>query len=190
MLKIRLRRMGSRHRPFYRVVVSDQRRVPSATALDEIGYYDPRKRPTVLQIDLERFEHWVGQGAQPSDTVKRLAKRVRNHSDSLAAVGEAVEASARHRTDEDVAEAEAALAASADAETADESTEAAEASSDEAAEASSGDEASEAPAAEAAAEETAAEEAAAEEPAAEETAAEETAAEEATAEADTEKGES
>ena len=74
MLKIRLRRMGSRHRPFYRLVVSDSRRTPRGKAVDEIGFYDPRAEPPRLEIDSEKIEHWVGQGAQMSSTVRRLVK--------------------------------------------------------------------------------------------------------------------
>ncbi|MEM8961180.1 MAG: 30S ribosomal protein S16 [Acidobacteriota bacterium] len=79
MLKIRLRRMGSAHRPFYRVVVSDSARVPTASAVEEIGYYNPRENPSVLSIDLERADYWMERGAQPSDTVKNLLKRARKN---------------------------------------------------------------------------------------------------------------
>jgi small subunit ribosomal protein S16 len=72
MVKIRLRRMGSRNHPFYRVVVSDARKVPTGLALDEIGYYDARKQPAVVQIDRERLDSWVQKGAQLSPTVKKL----------------------------------------------------------------------------------------------------------------------
>ncbi|MEM1202289.1 MAG: 30S ribosomal protein S16 [Acidobacteriota bacterium] len=101
MLKIRLRRMGSRHKPFYRVVVSDGRRVPTASALEELGYYDPRRSPATFQVNLERADHWLGLGAQPSDTVRRLLRRARN-ADAGAAATEAAPA------DEGVAEAAAA----------------------------------------------------------------------------------
>ena len=74
MLKIRLRRMGSRNAPFYRVVVSDSRKFPTATAVEEVGYYDPRQNPKVVQIRHDRVEHWVNHGAQLSPTVKRLGK--------------------------------------------------------------------------------------------------------------------
>ncbi|MCP3956335.1 MAG: 30S ribosomal protein S16 [bacterium] len=77
MLKIRLRRMGSRHRPFYRVVVSESRRTPTASALEEVGYYDPRKKPAKISIDFERVEHWMSQGAQPSSTVRKLVAKAR-----------------------------------------------------------------------------------------------------------------
>jgi small subunit ribosomal protein S16 len=75
MLKIRLRRMGSTHRPFYRVVVSDSRRFPSASAIEEVGIYDPSAEPEVIRIDAERVEDWVGKGAQMSPTVRKLLKR-------------------------------------------------------------------------------------------------------------------
>jgi small subunit ribosomal protein S16 len=75
MVKIRLRRMGSRNHPFYRVVVSDSRATPTAAAIEEIGYYDPRKDPALVEIDKERLQHWVGRGAQVSETVRNLAAR-------------------------------------------------------------------------------------------------------------------
>ena len=74
MLKIRLRRMGSRHRPFYRLVVSDSRRTPHGKAVDEIGFYDPRAEPPRIEIDGDKIDHWVGKGAQMSPTVSRLVK--------------------------------------------------------------------------------------------------------------------
>ena len=72
MLKIRLRRMGATNRPFYRVIVSDSRQAPNASALEEIGYYDPRQTPPRVEIDRVRVDHWVGKGAQLSDTVREL----------------------------------------------------------------------------------------------------------------------
>jgi len=77
MLKIRLRRMGKRHRPFYRVVVSDSRSVPTAPAVEEVGHYDPMAKPPSVKIDVQRIEHWVGQGALMSPTVKKLVKDIR-----------------------------------------------------------------------------------------------------------------
>lgn len=75
MVKIRLRRMGSRHRPFYRVVVSDSRKVPSSAVIEELGHYDPRKNPAVIKIDAERIDHWVSHGAQLTDSVRGLVRR-------------------------------------------------------------------------------------------------------------------
>lgn len=75
MLKIRLRRMGNRNRPFYRVVVSDSRKVPTSSAIEEVGFYDPRSASEPVRINAERVAHWVGQGAQLSPTVKKLLGR-------------------------------------------------------------------------------------------------------------------
>jgi small subunit ribosomal protein S16 len=72
MLKIRLRRMGARNSPFYRVVVSDGRNVPTAAAVEEIGFYDVTKNPAQVSIDAERAQYWVSRGAQMSPTVKKL----------------------------------------------------------------------------------------------------------------------
>lgn len=72
MLKIRLRRMGARNSPFFRVVVSDSRRVPTASAVEELGHYDPTKNPAKVSINTERIQYWVGKGAQLSPTVKKL----------------------------------------------------------------------------------------------------------------------
>jgi len=75
MLKIRLRRMGNRNRPYYRVVVSDSRRVPTSSAVEEVGHYDPTAATGGLSIDAERVEHWVSRGAQLSPTVRKLLRR-------------------------------------------------------------------------------------------------------------------
>ena len=72
MLKIRLRRMGARNSPFYRVVVSDSRQVPTGSAVEEVGHYDPTKNPAKVTIDAARVQYWVGKGAQLSPTVKKL----------------------------------------------------------------------------------------------------------------------
>ncbi len=75
MLKIRLRRMGSNKRPTYRVVVSDARRTPTSSVLEEVGFYSPRSEPAEIRINRERVEYWVGRGAQLSETVRSLLKR-------------------------------------------------------------------------------------------------------------------
>ncbi len=80
MLKIRLRRQGSAHKPFYRVVVSDSRSTPRGRAVEEIGYYDPRQNPPLFEVDNARVDHWVGEGAQMSPTVKRLVRSGRKAS--------------------------------------------------------------------------------------------------------------
>jgi small subunit ribosomal protein S16 len=76
MLKIRLRRMGKKKAPFYRLVVSDSRKTPIGSALEELGYYDPRQNPPRIEIDSQRVQHWLDQGAQMSDTVKKIFGRV------------------------------------------------------------------------------------------------------------------
>lgn len=77
MLTIRLRRMGARNNPFYRVVVSDSRNTPTASSLEEIGYYDVTKNPAQVNIDAGRADYWVSRGAQMSPTVKRLVAQVK-----------------------------------------------------------------------------------------------------------------
>ncbi|MEE2775336.1 MAG: 30S ribosomal protein S16 [Acidobacteriota bacterium] len=74
MVKIRLRRMGARNRPFYRVVVSDSRRTPRAPAIDELGYYDPCQKPAVVKIDAGKIDAWLAKGALMSPTVKKLVR--------------------------------------------------------------------------------------------------------------------
>ena len=73
-VKIRLRRMGARNNPFYRVVVADSRSPRDGRFLEELGYYDPKSDPAVISIDKEKAEEWIKKGAQPTDTVKRLLK--------------------------------------------------------------------------------------------------------------------
>ena len=70
MVKIRLRRMGAKKAPFYRVVVADSRYPRDGRFIEEIGYYDPTKEPS----DKEKADKWLANGAQPTDTVKKLLK--------------------------------------------------------------------------------------------------------------------
>ena len=74
MLTIRLRRMGNRNRPFYRVVVSDSRKAPTASAVEEVGHYNPISDPPQVRIDADRVNYWMGVGAQPSRTVLKLLR--------------------------------------------------------------------------------------------------------------------
>ena len=74
MVKIRLRRMGAKKTPFYRVVVADSRYPRDGRFIEEIGYYDPTKEPSVVSIDKEKADKWLANGAQPTDTVKKLLK--------------------------------------------------------------------------------------------------------------------
>ena len=73
-VKIRLRRMGAKKAPFYRIVVADSRYPRNGRFIEEIGYYDPAKTPVTVQIDAEKAKKWMSNGAQPTDTVRSLLK--------------------------------------------------------------------------------------------------------------------
>ena len=75
MVKIRLKRLGAKKAPFYRIVVADGRTPRGGKTLDEIGTYDPTKQPTEIRIDLEAANAWLAKGAQPTDTVRALLKK-------------------------------------------------------------------------------------------------------------------
>ena len=74
-VKIRLRRMGAKKAPFYRVVVADSRYPRDGRFIEEIGTYDPAKEPALVNIDTAKADEWIKKGAQPTDTVKRLLKK-------------------------------------------------------------------------------------------------------------------
>ncbi len=71
-VKIRLKRMGAKKAPFYRIVVADSRYPRDGRFIEEIGYYDPTKEPSVIKVDTEKAKKWMANGAQPTDTVKKL----------------------------------------------------------------------------------------------------------------------
>ena len=75
MVKIRLKRMGMKKKPFYRVVVADERASRDGRFVDEIGYYNPVSNPVELKIDVEKAKTWMQNGAQPTDTVRALLKK-------------------------------------------------------------------------------------------------------------------
>lgn len=74
-VKIRLRRMGAKKAPFYRVVVADSRSPRDGKSIEEIGYYNPISEPVEVKIDSEKAKKWLQNGAQPSETVKSLFKK-------------------------------------------------------------------------------------------------------------------
>ena len=74
-VKIRLRRMGAKKAPFYRVVVADARYPRDGRFIEEIGTYNPMTEPATVDIDAEAAKKWIGNGAQPTDTVKALLKK-------------------------------------------------------------------------------------------------------------------
>ncbi len=75
MVKIRLRRMGAKKNPYYRIVVADARYPRDGRAIDEIGTYNPMAEPSVVTIDADKAATWLKNGAQPTDTVKTLFKK-------------------------------------------------------------------------------------------------------------------
>ncbi len=74
---IRLSRAGTKNKPFYRVIVSESTRQPRSRANDRIGYYDPKKKPEIVHIDVARADAWIRKGAHPSPTVRQLLERAR-----------------------------------------------------------------------------------------------------------------
>lgn len=73
-VKIRLRRMGAKKAPFYRIVVADSRFPRDGRFIEEIGYFDPTKNPSVVKVDGDKAKEWIKNGAQPTDTVKKILK--------------------------------------------------------------------------------------------------------------------
>lgn len=74
-VKIRLTRMGDKKSPFYRIVVSDSRKSRSGEYIEQLGYFNPKTQPEIVKVDAERAAYWVGNGAEPTDTVKVLLKK-------------------------------------------------------------------------------------------------------------------
>ena len=75
MVKIRLKRMGAKKRPFYRLVVADSRSPRDGKFIEEIGFYDPLPNPAKVQIDVDKVREWMRKGARPSDVARKLLER-------------------------------------------------------------------------------------------------------------------
>ena len=75
MVKIRLRRMGAKKNPFYRIVVADSRSPRDGRCIEEIGTYNPLTTPSTVEVDVEKAQQWIKNGAQPTDTIKALLKK-------------------------------------------------------------------------------------------------------------------
>ena len=75
MVKIRLRRMGAKKAPFYRIVVADSRYPRDGRFIEEIGYYNPLTKPATVNVDVDRVQAWIKTGAQPTETVRDLLKK-------------------------------------------------------------------------------------------------------------------
>jgi len=158
-VKIRLRRMGRKKQAHYRVVVADSASPRDGRFVETLGYYKPLSHPARLVLDLERVDHWLGAGAQPSGTMKSLIAKARRGGDAKVALGEVdaearkasrVEQLAARRATEQKAEADAKAATdAAEAEAASEAEAAPEAEAEEAPAAEATDDAGDEPAAEA-----------------------------------------
>jgi small subunit ribosomal protein S16 len=88
-VRIRLRREGSLNNPYYKVVVVDSRSPRDGKFIEIVGNYDPKKADLNVNLDLDRVDYWVGQGAQPSETVTSLIKRAKKAAVAVAAVAAA-----------------------------------------------------------------------------------------------------
>lgn len=75
MVKIRLRRMGAKKTPFYRIVVADSRAPRDGAFIEELGYYNPLTNPAEIKVDAEKANEWIKKGAQPTETVRALLKK-------------------------------------------------------------------------------------------------------------------
>lgn len=90
-VKIRLRRMGSRNAAFYRVIVQDGRFAPTGRFIETLGWYDPKQEGNNFSLNLDRVQHWLDNGAQPSDTAKSLIKKAASLPVEKAVSGEVTE---------------------------------------------------------------------------------------------------
>jgi len=86
MVSIRLRREGTKNGPYYRVVVTDQRSPRDGKFIEQVGVYDPRKAGPNSKLAVERLDYWIGQGAQPSDTVRSLLRKAKAEAAKAAPV--------------------------------------------------------------------------------------------------------
>ena len=80
-VKIRLRRMGAKKSPFYRIVVADSRYPRDGRFIEELGYYNPLEDPALIKVDMEKAKKWIASGAQPTDTVKALLKKAEDKAE-------------------------------------------------------------------------------------------------------------
>ena len=84
MVRIRLKRLGAIHRPYYRIVVIDSRKARNGRPIEELGYYHPVEKGNQLKFSKERVEYWLSQGAQPSNTVRRLLRKGQTENEIAA----------------------------------------------------------------------------------------------------------
>ena len=89
MVQLRLRRMGAKKRPSYRIVAADSRSPRDGDFIETVGFYDPLTEPSTIRVDLERARHWLSVGAQPTDTVRSLLTRAGVYGEAEVAVAAA-----------------------------------------------------------------------------------------------------
>jgi small subunit ribosomal protein S16 len=87
-VRIRLKRAGSTHKPFYKIIVADSRGPRDGRAIEELGHYDPLKKPEVVKIDEERYKHWLSVGASASEPVETLVKRMQRRAAGIEIAGD------------------------------------------------------------------------------------------------------
>ena len=85
MVKIKLRRMGKKKEPTFRVVVIDERKTPKSSYIESLGFYNPRSEPPIIKVDMKRLEHWLSMGAQPTESVKNIIKKLKAKSKEVEA---------------------------------------------------------------------------------------------------------
>lgn len=80
-VRIRLKRAGSRHRPFYKIVVADSRNARDGRAIESLGHYDPVKKPEIIEVNEDRLNHWLSKGAGMSESVESLVRRMKKRAE-------------------------------------------------------------------------------------------------------------
>ena len=118
-VRIRLTRVGATKRPAYRVIAIDKRRSRDGRALEILGYYDPLTEPATVHLESDRIQAWIGQGAQPSDTVVKLMRQAEKNAQAAAAGSETDKAAGAARATKPRASRKAASATTTASATAD-----------------------------------------------------------------------
>ena len=83
MVKLRLRRMGAKKRPSYRIVAADSRSPRDGAFIESVGFYDPITDPATINVNLDRARHWINNGAQPTDTVRSILQRAGVYAEAV-----------------------------------------------------------------------------------------------------------
>lgn len=94
MVKIRLRRIGGKGNPFYRIIVADVNSPRNGRFIEELGYYDPNKKPAEVKVDMDKVNDWIRKGAQPTDSVRKILKTASQEAPAAAVAEATAEATA------------------------------------------------------------------------------------------------